>query len=210
MPLQNRVTPYGEIVALSERGLVMGNRGVLHDENRRIVRNAQLRRWIVCRLEFRGRHREIMRPNAYTELFFLDEATAFSAGHRPCAECRNADYRRFRSCWEACFGAPATAAGIDARLHGERLFGGKKRTYRAEAAALPSGTFVVQDGRAWLVSGDRLLAWSAGGYRDRRPRPVRGELEVLTPAAGVAVLAAGYRVGVHPTAGLTTSSMNAS
>jgi hypothetical protein len=96
VPLQNRVTPYGEIVALPDRGLVMGNRGILHDDARHIVRSWQVRRWIACRIAFRGRRRQLMQPHSYTELFFLDEATAFSAGHRLCAECRHADYQRFK------------------------------------------------------------------------------------------------------------------
>ncbi len=99
MPLQNRVTPFGDLIAVPERGLMFGNRGVLHNGERRIVRNSQLRRWIVCVLEFRGRSRPIMRPGHYTELFFLDEATALAAGHRPCAECRHQDYQTFRRCW---------------------------------------------------------------------------------------------------------------
>src|SRR5579859_6516008 len=109
MTLQNRVTPFGDIVAVEGRGLLMSNRGILHDDTRRIVRYSQVRRWIACRTEFRDRRRTIMRPHSYTELFFLDEATAFAAGHRPCAECRNADYRRFKAIWEQMTGAPASA-----------------------------------------------------------------------------------------------------
>jgi hypothetical protein len=198
MPLQNRVTPFGEIVALEGRGLVMGNRGVLHDERRQIVRYSNVKRWIACHIEFRGRRRSIMQPKRYTELFFLDEATAFSAGHRPCAECRYTDYQRFRALWESCYGRPAGADAMDARLHHERLIDGSKRTYRSEIDALPDGTYVALDGEAWLVWGADLLAWSGGGYRNRNSRPVRVEVDVLTPRSIVAVLAAGYRPGVHP------------
>ena len=127
---------------------MMGNRGVLHDDARRIVRAAQLRRWIACVLEFRGRKRTVMQPRRYTELFFLDEATAFAAGHRPCAECRNADYRRFRSVWETRFGAPASADRIDRVLDAERRDGKRRRTHRAGIETLPDGTFVAIDGRA--------------------------------------------------------------
>ncbi|HEX3456598.1 MAG TPA: hypothetical protein VHR97_01465, partial [Candidatus Baltobacteraceae bacterium] len=130
MPLQNRVTPFGEVAALPGRGMLMGNRGVLHDDDRRIVRTWDVRRWIACVLEFRGRKREVMTPRRYTELFFLDEAAAFSAGHRPCAECRRADYVRFRDLWVARFGRPAGADDVDARIHGDRLDGKTKRTYR--------------------------------------------------------------------------------
>jgi hypothetical protein len=200
MPLQNRVTPFGEIVALEGRGLVMGNRGVLHDDGRRIVRSSQVRRWIACRIEFRGRRRTIMAPKRYTELFFLDEATALSAGHRPCRECRYADYQRFRLLWEGCIGGPAGADAMDMQLHRERLSGKTKRTFRSEVEELPDGTYVALDGDAWLVLGDELLAWSNAGYTKRRLRPARMEVEVLTPRSIVAILAAGFRPGVHPSA----------
>jgi hypothetical protein len=198
MPLQNRVTPNGEIVALSGRGLIMGNRGVLHDDNRRIVRATQVKRWIACRISFRGRRRTIMKPRSYTELFFLDEATAFAAGHRPCAECRHADYERFRALWKACFGGPAGADAMDAVLHAERLDGRARRTWRADVATLPDGTYVSVDGIARIVWRDKLIAWSDEGYRDRQPRPPHRDVEVLTPPSIVAVFKAGYRPGVHP------------
>lgn len=198
MPLQNRVTPNGAIVALPGRGLVMGNRGVLHDDNRRIVRATQVKRWIACRISFRGRRRTIMKPRSYTELFFLDEATAFAAGHRPCAECRHADYQRFRALWEACFGGPAGADAMDAVLHAERLDGRAQRTWHADVATLPDGTYVSVDGIARIVWHDQLVAWSDEGYRDRQPRPAHRDVEVLTPPSIVAVFKAGYGTGVHP------------
>jgi hypothetical protein len=197
--LQNRVTPLGEIVALPGRGLMMGNRGILHDDARRIVRPWQVRRWIACVLEFRGRRRHVMQPHRYTELFFLDEATAFSAGHRPCAECRRADYRRFQSLWAASIGGPTDADSMDNRLHADRLDGTAKRTYRDDVANLPDGTYVVLDGAAWVVWGDALRKWSDAGYLERKARPARGEVEILTPRAIVAVLAGGLRPGIHPT-----------
>jgi hypothetical protein len=199
MPRQNRVTPFGEIVALPGRGLMMGNRGVLHDDAGRIVRSSQVRRWIACVTEFRGRYRKVMQPHSYTELFFLDEATSFAAGHRPCAECRNADYRRFQTLWKACHGAPANADAMDATLHAHRLAGRAKRTYRDDLANLPDGTFVTLDGSAWLVWGTQLLAWSDAGYTTRRSRPPHGAVDVLTPRPTVAILAAGYRPAIHPT-----------
>ncbi len=197
MPLQNRVTPFGEIVALPGRGLLTGNRGILHDDARKIVRTSQVRRWIACRLEYRGIRRAIMRPRTWTELFFLDEASAFAAGHRPCAECRNRDYKRFRSLWEACFGGPAGAETIDAVLHAQRRDGRKKRTYRDDIATLPDGAFIVIDGGAWLVWGPEILAWSDSGYTDRRLRPVRMDVDVLTPRSIVTGVAAGYRPSVN-------------
>jgi hypothetical protein len=200
MPLQNRITPFGEIVAVAARGLAMGNRGRLHDDQRRLVRNWQVRRWLACRTEFRGRHRQVMRPGYYTELFFLDEATALSAGHRPCAECRSTEYRRFRALWEGLFGGPVRADDMDARLDEERRDGERKRTYRDEVAALPNGAFVALDGDAWLVLGGELVAWSPRGYTQRRPRPSRGAVEILTPRATVAILCAGYVPELHPSA----------
>ncbi|HEV8019809.1 MAG TPA: hypothetical protein VGP41_01025 [Candidatus Lustribacter sp.] len=198
--MQNRVTPFGDIVALAGRGTMMGNRGVLHDDAQHIVRAAQVRRWIACVLEFRGRYRKVMQPRRYTELFFLDEATSLSAGHRPCAECRNADYRRFRTLWELCHAGPASADVIDRRLETERRARGTKRTFRADVATLPDGTYVSVDGAAWLVRADRLHRWSDTGYRESRSRPAHGAVEVLTPPSIVAVLAAGYAPGIHPTA----------
>jgi hypothetical protein len=200
VPLQNRVDPFGELVAVAGRGLLMGNRGVLHDEMQRIVRPWQVRRWIACRTEFRGRHRAVMQPRRYTELFFLDEATAFAAGHRPCRECRYADYQRFRSLWETVHGAPADADAMDRVLHAERLDGRRKRTHHARLAELPDGSYVALDGAAWLVWRDELSSWSDTGYAQRRPRPRNVAVELLTPPSIVAVLAAGYPVQVHPSA----------
>jgi len=201
VPLQNRVTPFGEIVAIPERGLMMGNRGILHDDKQRIARPWQVRRWIACVLEFRGRYRKVMQPHRYTELFFLDEATAFAAGHRPCAECRHADYRRFRDLWVACHGEPVSADLMDAHLHRERLDGWRtKRVYRADVADLPDGAYIAADDHAWLVWGNSLFAWSALGYAQRRARPPHRDVDVLTPRSAVAVLAAGYRTAVHPSA----------
>jgi hypothetical protein len=201
MPLQNRVTPFGDIVALGGRGLMMGNRGILHDDRRTIRRAWQVRRWIACVIEFHGRRRQVMRPHSYTELFFLDEAAALSAGHRPCAECRRADYRRFRSAWESVFGGSASADAIDDRLHDDRLDERRKRTYRVPISDLPDGAYVALDGSAWLVLGPDLLAWSDTGYTKRRPKPAPNTMvEALTPRSTVAVLAAGYRCSVHPSA----------
>jgi len=176
---------------------MMGNRGILHDHTGRIVRRYAVKRWIACVLEFRGRRRSVMTPGRYTELFFLDEATALAAGHRPCAECRRADYLRFRELWSACIGGPADADSMDARLHAERLAGKDKRIYRQQANLLPDGTYIVLDSQPWLLWQGELHGWGDSGYSQRRPIP-RGELEVLTPRSLVSVLGAGYRPGVHP------------
>jgi hypothetical protein len=180
---------------------MLGNRGILHDDHRQIVRTAQVRRWLACVLEFKGIRRTIMRPHRYTELFFLDEVTALSAGHRPCCECRHQAYKEFQARWRAAVSAQASADEMDRRLHGERrLRGGAKVTYRARCEDLPAGAFIARGGAAWLVRGDQLLRWTAGGYTGREPRPA-GLVTVLTPRSTVAVLRDGYLPGVHPSAG---------
>jgi hypothetical protein len=204
VPLRNRVTPYGEIVAVAGRGTLMGNRGILHDAQRQVVRDWQVRRWIACRLRFRGRQRDVMTPGRYTELFFLDEATALADGHRPCAECRHADYVRFQAAWRSAQpGMSAAAAAMDAQLHTERrVRAWHKRTHTAEIELLPDGTFVALDGAACLLRAERLYAWSADGYVEAGRRPASGEVAVLTPPSIVGVLRAGYQAGVHPSASL--------
>ena len=200
MPLQNRVTPFGDIVALPGRGLFTGNRGILHDDHRRIVRPWQGKRWIACVTEFRGIRRVLMRPHTWTELFFLDEATALAAGHRPCAECRRAEYRRFQSCWRSCFGGDARADDMDAVLHEHRLERRRKRTHRRRLDGLPDGVFVALDDAAWLVLGPALLRWSVAGYTERRQRRHFDDVEVLTPKPMIDVIAAGYAPVLHRTA----------
>jgi hypothetical protein len=205
MPLQNRVTPFGDLIATPERGLMFGNRGLLHNQHREIVRHSQVRRWIVCVLEFRGRRREIMHPGYYTELFFLDEATALAAGHRPCAECRYQDYQRFRRSWSAAGNEPPetlpSADEMDAQLQQDRLEGRSgKRTYQADITALPDGVFIVRDGEPWLLWQSALHHWTPGGYDRRQPRLGAEIVTVLTPAATVRTIAAGYAPTVHPTA----------
>ncbi|HEY2311864.1 MAG TPA: hypothetical protein VGH46_12220 [Gaiellaceae bacterium] len=194
MPFQNRVTPLGELVATPERGLVYGNRGRLHDGDGRIRRQWQLRRWISCRLEFRGRYRVggPMAPGRYTGLFFLDEATALAAGHRPCAECRNADYKSFL----ALTGAPGVDA-LDLRLEAERLgeHAAGRRLHERHFEKLPDGAFVLLDDAPYLVLEDGLFRWSAGGYTERRARP-RGRAVVITPPTTLAVLDAGWEGSV--------------
>ena len=203
MPLQNRVTPCGEIVAVAERGTMFGNRGLLHDAQRRIVRPFQVQRWLICLLAFKGRHRPIMQPGQYTELFFLDEATALAAGHRPCAECRRQAYDHFRRCWATAHSDPGSklpAAGeLDEALHRDRLTAAKtKQTHRAEIAALPDGVFLLHDGAAWLLWGAAMLHWTPGGYDRHVSRPKDGQVAVLTPQATVRTMVAGYVPGIHP------------
>jgi len=195
MPLQNRVTPLGELVADPARGLVYGNRGCLHDETGRIRRRYNGKRWIGCRLEFRGRRRvRLLQPGRYTELFFLDEATAFAAGHRPCAECRREDYDRFGRIWRELHPGPAGADAIDARLHAERIVTGtrEQRHHAASLDELPDGAFVLADGAPRLVLGAELLRWTPAGYTERTPRSAGSEVVLVTPPSLVAVLHAGW------------------
>ncbi len=205
MSHQNRVTPQGDLIAVPERGDMFGNRGNLHNGERRIVRYSQGRRWLVCRLEFRGRHRNIMTPGAYTELFFLDEATALAAGHRPCAECRHSDYQDFRRRWLATHpelsGRLPSADEIDAKLHEDRLLASSiQKTYQEEIALLPDGVFILRDQEPWLLWRSQLLHWTPGGYDKRRRRPTEGQVTVLTPRSTAGIIAAGYTPTVHSSA----------
>ena len=205
MPLQNRVTPLGELVADPARGLVYGNRGCLHDEAGRIRRRYAGKRWIACRLEFKGwLRRPLLQPGRFTELFFLDEATAFAAGHRPCALCRRADYDRFTEIWLERHPGQTGADAIDTQLHGERLDGGRERRVHAVPyAELPDGAFVLVEGTPRLVLGERLLGWTAAGYAGRTPKP-GGEAVLVTPPSLVEVLRGGWEPVVpllHPSAG---------
>jgi hypothetical protein len=193
MPLRNRVTPLGEVVADPARGLVYGNRGCLHDAEGRIRRPFAVERWIACRLEFRGRRRSpLVQPGRYTGLFFLDEATAFAAGHRPCAECRRADYDRFGELWRELHPGQSGADAIDAQLHAERWDPATRAQRRHEAAldGLPDGVFVLREGEPWLVLGDGLLRWSPGGYTERIARPAAATATAITPPSLVEILRA--------------------
>ncbi len=193
MARQNRVTPMGELIATPHRGCVYGNRGCLHDSEGRIRRAYNGKRWIACRLRFRGWHRRpLMQPGRFTELFFLDEATAFAAGHRPCALCRREDYVRLREIWRELHPQQAGADAIDAQLHSERLAPGTRmrRRHEARLGELPDGAFVLRDGAPWLVLGTELLLWTPAGYAQRRRHGGAGAepAVVITPPSLVAVL----------------------
>ena len=188
MPLQNRVTPFGELVADPARGLVYGNRGCLHDADGHIRRGWTTRRWIACRLRFRGWQRHpLLQPGKFTELFFLDDATALAAGHRPCALCRRADYVRLCELWQRLHPAQRGADAIDLELHGQRLDGRRRRLHRASMQALPDGAFVVAGDVPQLVAGDALRPWTAAGYGPPTRRP-RGPARLLTPPSLVELL----------------------
>jgi hypothetical protein len=203
MPLQNRVDPFGNIHAAAARGTMMGNRGGrIHDPATRTLRRRYAsRRWICCVCEFKDRKREVMGQH-YTELFFLDEVTAFAAGHRPCAECRRADFVWFTEAWRKAFGVTARriADEMDAVLHGERCVSGAgaPRSALSSSSALPNGTMIAQDGKAFAIQDGRFLPWSFEGYGP--PKPVRGDVSLLTPPAIVKVFQTGYAPGFHPSA----------
>lgn len=207
MALQNRVTPFGEIVATPERGTMFGNRGgCLHDEGQRLGRKRWTsERWICCLLEYKGWHREVMTPGQYTELFFLDEATAFAAGHRPCALCRRADHLRFKEAWlsgnaGAGLSPGCSISAIDRAVHRERTDTRGPRP--APGGALPDGVFLTlagDDSAAWVSRGERFYRWSPGAYIMSVPATTaRGRL--LTPPSYVAAFRAGYLPVIHESA----------
>ena len=205
MPLQNRVTPLGDLVVDPARGLVYGNRGCLHDGAGRIHRRYGGRRWIACRLAFRGwLRRPLLQPGRFTELFFLDDATAMAAGHRACALCRRADYRRLTESWRAIHPGQTGADAIDAQLHEERVDPGTRghRLHEAEFDRLPDGAFVLLEDVPHVVAGPDLLRWTPGGYVAGVPRP-GGRATVVTPPSLVEVLRGGWDPVVpllHPSA----------
>lgn len=201
MPLQNRVDPFGQLIAVPARGTVLGNRGgKFHRDDRTLGKRRQVSRtWICCRLEFNGRHRDVW-GKYYTELFFLDEVTAFAAGHRPCFECRRKDAEHFAGLWPSHGHHPGRprAAEMDRILHAERGDGYSKRKHSMSIDDLPDGTMIELGGAAWAIRGRKLLRWTAEGYGDRRPRPQNTEVLVLTPPSIIKVLAAGYPLQWHP------------
>jgi hypothetical protein len=203
MPLQNRVTPQGEIVATSQRGLFTGNRGIIHDPATKtlLTRRWSSKAWIVCVCEFRGWRRAVMGGRSWTELFFLDEPTAFAAGHRPCFFCRREDASKFRAAWEKGNGVGSVRApDIDAVLHAERLDGKAKRLHKLPMppVSMPDGAMLADAEHCYLMLGGKALLWSFSGYE---PAPLpSGELLMLTPPSTLRALAAGYRPVLHPSA----------
>jgi hypothetical protein len=207
-PLQNRVRPTGEIVSHPARGLLMGNRGCIHRPDRTLgVTRWRSKMWICCVLDWRGWRRDVMPPGRWTALFFLDEATALAAGHRPCGYCRRADHQWFGESWRAAGGLAVRprAAEMDTALHAERVHPRTRRklTRPVLAAGLPDGAMVISDGGPALCSAGALLPWSLAGYGRPQPADPGARLELLTPPSIMAVLAAGYRPLVHPSAGPT-------
>jgi hypothetical protein len=196
--LQNRVDPLGNLIRTPARGAWMGNRGVLHNEQQEIVRPFKLQAWIICKLEFKDRKRPIMRPNHWTELFFLDEATAFAAGHRPCFECRREAATHFKACWikgnpQYEFNMKTPIGEIDKVLYKERRDDhGEKRTFGSNAANLPDGIFVMVDKKPYLLKEQQLFLWTPAGYEQHMALPAV-TLTVLTPRSAVEAFRAGYK-----------------
>lgn len=198
MPLQNRVTPTGEIVAVDARGGFMGNRGILHDGNRRLgVSRWKHKAWIICSLSFRGRHRVPMTPGTYTELFFHDEAVAIAAGHRPCFECRRQDFYKWQAAWRDGNGTGdlPRAPAMDAHLHRERVepYSRRQKVWQATLTDLPDGTFLSHAGQPCLWRDRQVLPWTHRGYGDAVPLSPRETVTVLTPPSSVGALRGGYR-----------------
>jgi len=203
LPLQNRVTPTGDIIATPHRGIFTGNRGIIHDPTTKTLlkKRWSTPAWLICVCEFRGRWRKVMATRSWTELFFLDEATAFAAGHRPCFYCRREDANRFRAAWEAGNGArKLLAREIDAELHRERLEKGRKRLHLLPAplAELPDGAMVQDGAESFLIMQGRTVLWSPAGYLRAERTPVDARL--LTPPSTLRAFKAGYRPVLHPSA----------
>ena len=200
MPLQSRVSPFGELFATPARGTLMGNRGGrLHDDHRKLAaRRWTSKQWICCKLAFNNRHRKVW-GDSYTELFFLDEVTAFAAGHRPCFECRRKDAEHFAALFSD--GAKRAAApDMDSVLHAERLDGKQKRLHSMTIDALPDGAMIAQGTDAFALRGKHILPWTPSGYGAPLRRPHGVDVDVLTPPAILNVLKRGYRPQWHPSA----------
>jgi hypothetical protein len=212
MPLQNRVTPTGDIIATPHRGMFTGNRGIIHDPaTKTLTRRWASRAWLTCVCEFRGRRRAVMGGRSWTELFFLDEATALAAGHRPCFFCRRDDANRFRAAWEQGNGvAKILADDIDVVLHRERLDHRKKRLHPLPAPIerLADGAMVQQAGESYLIVQGRALLWSTAGYR-AAPNPLQGAM-LLTPPSTLRALSAGYRPVLHDGAIVAATTLTSS
>ncbi len=202
MPLQNRVLPDGQIIATPARGTLTGNRGILHGPDR-VLGTSRWRHkaWICCVLDWQGRKRQVMTGRNWTELFFLDEATAFAAGHRPCAYCRRDAYTRFQAAWTKAAGQRPSAPQMDAALHRTRVTRDRQQiTHLVDLPILPVGTFIRKSGQPHLVTAGHLHPYTPAGYAPPIARPTGGCVTVMTPAPTVAVLSAGYRPIVHASA----------
>lgn len=196
--MQNRVNPFGAVIETKARGAWMGNRGRIHNAKKQIVSRFKLHAWLICKLSFKERKRQIMAPNSYTELFFLDEATALAAGHRPCFECRREDFNRFKKLWiqanpEYGFSVEISIQKIDRILHAERINkDGTKKTFRENLNKLPDGTFISFEENAFLLFKKHLYLWTPYGYKNQTSPTIKGTVNVLTPPSIVNTFRAGY------------------
>lgn len=208
MHLQNRVTPFGDIVAIAQRGMFTGNRGILHDPATKtlLTKRWATQTWLICDCEFKGRCREMMAGRSWTELFFLDEAVAFAGGHRPCFLCRRGAAEQFRVCWaKAKEEAPPSAAHMDSTLHAERLDHGRKRLHPLTLLLddLPDGAVVAVDGEAFTPRGGLAHRWTPEGYA--RSEIFHDADWLLTPPSA---FIAGYRPVLHPSINTTLDRQN--
>jgi len=201
MPLQNRVDPWGNIRAVSARGSLLGNRGILHNNSNQIVKPYQHQGWVTCKLKFKKRKRRLMSPGNYTELFFLDEATAFSAGHRPCCECRRERYLEFKDYWVSANRNKRVndvkASEINKYLHKERVHRREKITFKASIKDLPDGAVFSADNSAYLIFKSRIYLWSFEGYTLSNNPDIPDEVDVLTPKSIVSIYNLGFLPGIH-------------
>ena len=203
MTLKNRVDPFGCITATPARGTLMGNRGILHDDQRTVQKTHAHQNWVTCALSFKGRKRPLMAQGQYTELFFLDEATSFAAGHRPCAECRRLRYKAFLAAWQQAHGGAQGGRSlpqtIDRALHGARIRRREKVTFEGPVTDMPNGTFCVDGDTPVLIWQGRQYRWSFEGYTPQAT-PLAGTVRVLTPEPLIEVFRQGYQPEVHASA----------
>ncbi|MFA6711884.1 MAG: hypothetical protein WCS33_04140 [Candidatus Caldatribacteriota bacterium] len=202
MPLQNRVNPNGGIEAVKSRGAFLGNRGIIHNEKKEIISPFKIKGWVTCQLEFKGRKRELMTKGKYTELFFLDEATAFSAGHRPCAECRRARYNEFKTKWleanQSLLNDNSTSiANIDKIIHQDRINKKQKVTYQEKMNLLPNGTMIEIDSIQYLIWKNKIFKWTFEGYEPTIINISNNDVVVLTPKSYVEMFKKGFIPTVH-------------
>jgi hypothetical protein len=196
MPFQNRVTPFGEIVAIDQRGIFTGNRGIIHDPATKTLsgRRWTTKAWLICTCDYKGRRREIMGGRSWTELFFLDEAIALAAGHRPCFFCRRPAAEAFRLAWSAATNRKPSAPAMDAVLHRERLEQSRPPASRIDD--LPDGAVVMTGSSAYTVACGQAFLWTESGYIHHANSVVPGYL--LTPPSTLSALRSGYRPVLHP------------
>jgi hypothetical protein len=201
MSLQNRVTPFGDIIAIPQRGMFTGNRGIIHDPATKTLlrKRWSSKAWIVCTCSYKNRRRDVMAARSWTELFFLDEAIALAAGHRPCFACRRESAESFRAAWNAAKGTrDAKVPEIDRTLHHERLQNGRKQIHALQTRLdeLPDGAVVASGDDAYTIAHGLAFRWTTGHYAP--PRKLKSVDGVLTPPSTLQAMSAGYRPILHP------------